>query len=259
MNSALYFGQVRHRRFTPKPHAFDYRLFMVYLDLAELDRVFRGRWFWSTRRRAVAAFRRADHLGDPAQPLAEAVRDLVAEHTGERPAGRVCLLTHLRYWGYTMNPISVYYCFGADDTAVSHLVLEVNNTPWGERHCYVLTPAHAGGARLEADFEKAFHVSPFLGMDYTYHARLTEPGDSLVVHLENHNAEGCAFDATLSLRHKPINGASLAGALVAYPWMTAKVLVAIYAQALRLWTKGFKYFPHTRSAKGALRTEVPTA
>lgn len=257
MNSALYFGRVRHRRFSPKAHAFDYRLFMVYLDLAELNDVFRGRWLWSTRRRAVAQFRREDHLGDPGQPLADAVRDLVAERTGQRPGGRICLLTHLRYWGYAMNPISVYYCFDADNIAVANLVLEVNNTPWGERHCYVLTPVPSGIDRMQAEFEKAFHVSPFMGMDYTYRAVLTKPAEHLVVHLENHDASGCAFDATLTLRHRAIHRGSLALVLLLHPWMTAAVVMAIYWQALRLWAKGFHYFPHTKGHAVELRPEVP--
>lgn len=256
MKSAIYTGRVRHRRYEPKAHAFEYTLFMVYLDLAEIDTVFRGRWLWSTTRRAVARFCREDHLGDPAQPLDAAVRDLVARETGHRPAGRVCLLTHLRYWGYTMNPISVYYCFDADDSRVEHVVLEVNNTPWGERHCYVLTPGHPGGARLTAAFAKDFHVSPFMGMDYTYRAVLNTPGEQLVVHLENHDAARCAFDATLTLRHAPITGASLARALCVFPWMTAKVVAGIYWQALRLWAKGLPYFPYSKLNPGAARPEV---
>ncbi|NIW24991.1 MAG: DUF1365 family protein, partial [Gammaproteobacteria bacterium] len=78
MNSAIYEGRVRHRRFSPAAHAFAYRLFMVYLDLSELDAVFSTRWLWSTNRRALARFRRMDHFGDPNVPLDQAVRDLVA-------------------------------------------------------------------------------------------------------------------------------------------------------------------------------------
>lgn len=256
MNSALCTGRIRHRRYQPKTHAFEYTLFMFYLDLAELDTVFHGRWLWSTTRRAVARFCREDHLGDPAQPLDEAVRDLVAQRTGHRPEGRICLLTHLRYWGYTMNPISVYYCFNAGDTAVEHLVLEVNNTPWGERHCYVLTPAHPGGARLSADFAKDFYVSPFMGMDYTYRAVLNMPDERLVVHLENHDTGGCAFDATLTLRREPITGRSLTSALAIHPWMTAKVVAGIYLQALLLWAKGMPYFPYAKLNPGAQRPKV---
>jgi len=99
VESCLYIGRVRHRRFRPVEHAFELPLFMLYLDLAELDEVFRGRWLWSARRPALARFRREDHLGDPEVPLDESVRDLVAERSGRRPDGPVRLLTHLRYAG----------------------------------------------------------------------------------------------------------------------------------------------------------------
>jgi len=244
MNSAIYVGDVRHRRLRPKPHAFRYTLFMVYLDLEELDDVFRGRWLWSTRRRALARFCREDHLGDPAEPLDVAVRALVEARTGSRPVGRICLLTHLRYWGYVMNPLSVYYCFDATDTRVEYLVLEVNNTPWGERHCYVMQPVQRGTSGLAAEFRKDFHVSPFLSMDYTYEAALSTPAARLVVHLANHDAQERIFDATLALRREPITGRTLARALAIHPWMTAKVIGAIYWEALKLWAKGFQYYAH---------------
>ena len=111
MNSCLYVGQIRHRRLAPKPHFFFYRIFMAYLDLQELDTVFTGNPLWSTRRPALAWFRRADYLGDPSVPLDQAVRDLVEQKTGVRPIGPVRVLSHLRYFGYSFNPVSFYYCF----------------------------------------------------------------------------------------------------------------------------------------------------
>src|ERR1700759_5599691 len=114
MHSAIYIGWLSHRRHGPRVHAFPQRLFMVYLDLAELDQVFAGRWCWSTRRRALARFDRRDHMGDPHLPLDESIRRLVAERTGHRPDGPVRLLTHLRYFGHVFNPVSFYYCFAPD-------------------------------------------------------------------------------------------------------------------------------------------------
>lgn len=243
MNSALYVGLVRHRRERPVRHAFRYRVFQVYLDLAELDDVFRGRWFWSTRRAALARFDRRDHLGDPAQPLDVAVRDLVEQATGRRPGGPIRLLTHLRYFGYVMNPVSFYYCFDATDTRVETIVADVSNTPWGERHAYVLPGAPGHGA-LRFDFRKAFHVSPFMPMDQDYAWRFSAPGRRLAVHMINRDAEGPLFDATLALERRPITGLALAGVLLRYPAMTAQVIAAIYWQALRLWWKGVPYHPH---------------
>ena len=250
MNSCLYFGRVSHRRHggqeDPVSNAFEYRMFMVCLDLAELDTVFRGRWLWSTRRRTLAWLRRADHLGDPAQSLDEAVRALVAERTGRRPAGPIRLLAHLRYFGHCFNPVSFYYCYDASGERVDTIVAEVNNTPWGERHCYVLPRDEATlrGPSQQFELDKVFHVSPFLPMETRYQWRFSEPGERLLVYLRNEQHGRHAFDATLTLERREISGPSLAGALLRFPFMTLRVVWLIYWQALKLKLKGAVFYNH---------------
>jgi len=248
MNSCLYVGQVRHRRFAPRAHAFRYQLFQVYLDLDELESVFRGRWFWSTRFVNLAWFRRRDHFGAPEQPLSESVRDLVEQETGARPEGPIRLLTHLRYFGYVMNPVSFYFCFDRDGEHVDTVVAEVNNTPWGERHCYVLDQARNRGTRRRMRFvdDKVFHVSPFMGLDMRYAWRLTAPDDHLVVHIENEQHGSKLFDATLVMSRNEISASSLASVLVRYPLITMKVVAAIYYEALRLWVKKIPFVSHPK-------------
>jgi hypothetical protein len=234
-------------------HAFSYRMFMLYLDLGELPRVFRGRWFWSARRAALARFRREDHLGHHRRPLDVCVRDLVEHQTGERPDGPIRLLTNLRYFGYVFNPVSFYYCFDEDDTRVECIVAEVNNTPWGERLCYVLPgsadvgPAAGGFQRFRP--RKQMHVSPFMPMDVSYDWRFSAPGEQLSVHMENTHGERKIFDATLVLERKEITTPSLARALAGYPLMTLKVIGAIHWQALKLWLKGVPVYDHPAKSK----------
>jgi DUF1365 family protein len=246
MYSSLYFGQVRHRRFRPTPHAFEYRLFMLYLDLDELPELFKRHWLWSYQRANVAWFRRADHLGDPQVPLDTAVRDTVERAGAPRPKGRIRLLTHLRYFGYGFNPVSFYFCFDQSGARVETIVAEVNNTPWQEQHCYVLHGGECDGSgkRRRYQLDKSFHVSPFMDMDIRYDWRFSHPGERLHVHMENHTRVDKLFDATLSLRRRPIDSATLASALMRYPLMTATVTSAIYYQALRLWLKRTPFFPH---------------
>lgn len=243
MNSCVYRGTIRHRRFTPVAHEFRYRMFMLYLDLDEIPVVFRGRWLWSARRFAPAWFRRADYLGDPAVPLADAVRQLVAERTGQRPTGPIRLLTHLRYWGYVQNPVSFYFCFDPSGTTLETVVAEITNTPWGERHAYVVR-ANPRSRSHRASFDKEFHVSPFMPMDQSYHWRFSTPGDRLHVHMENRGGDERVFDATLALRRAPMTGPVLAGCLARHVWMTASVVTGIYWQALRLWLRGAPFHPH---------------
>jgi hypothetical protein len=251
LESALYEGWVRHRRTSPVTRTFTYPLFMVLLDLGELDQVFAGRWAWSTRRPALGWFRRADYLGDPARPLDACARDLVEESLGFRPSGSVRLLTHLRMFGVAFNPVSFYYCHDREpDSARQRLVAviaEVHNTPWNERHCYVLDGREGMG--VVAEVRKAFHVSPFIGMEVRHRFRLTPPGDHLLAHIEDHAPDGRFFDATLHLDRIPITGSTLAGVLVRHPFSTLLVLVRIYMQAVRLLLARVPYHPHPRDRR----------
>jgi len=231
---------VRHRRETPRPHEFRYRLYMMYLDLSETHELFRDRWLWSVDGPNMASFRRADHFGDPGTDLAESVRALIHQQLGRRHEGPVCLLTHLRYFGYCMNPVSFYYCWDAGTGLLDAVVAEVHNTPWGETHCYVIDARRSGPHELD----KAFHVSPFMGMKQLYRWRLSSPGQTLAVSMQNLEGGRRVFNASLSLREQPVNGPNLAKVLARYPFMTGKVIGAIYWQALRLWLKGAVFHEH---------------
>jgi DUF1365 family protein len=257
MKSSIFCGRVRHRRTTPVPHGFSYRMFMMYLDLAELPQLFRGRWFWSVRRTALARFRRSDHLGDPAVPLDEEVRQLVFHETGQRPSGPIRLLTHLSYFGYVFNPVSFYYCFNKGDTRLETIVAEVNNTPWGERHCYVLPQSLDQGVGSNKRYfpEKEMHVSPFMEMDVDYDWRFNTPSDLLTVHMQNLRKGQKIFDATLVLHRKEITGGSLASVLLSYPLMTLKIILAIHWEALKLWLKGVPVTDHPAKEQPALEKQ----
>jgi len=295
LKSCLYVGRVRHRRFTPIRNDFTYSGSWLYLDLSEMETVFAGRWLWSTHRVAVARFHRADHLnfpddilpaaldskewprpaersfgrcpdrdGQPLPPLDVAVRDLVAASGVERPAGPIRLLTQPRYFGYAMNPVSFYYCFDSEDQQVQTIVAEVNNTPWNERHCYILDrsnqPAQSAytsqivepeaekrtsvARHLRFRHGKRFHVSPFMEMNMDYRWSIVAPADTLTVHIENWRDDNRLFDCTLHLKRRPISSGQLAGSLIRYPFMTGKIAAGIYWQALRLWWKKCPFVPH---------------
>lgn len=249
MHSAIYEGSVRHIRHRPARHAFQYRLFMAYVDLDELDQVFSGRWLWSTQRPALARFRTSDHLDGSCDNLAEGVRELVRERSGLRLDGPVRLLTHLRYFGYIFNPISVYYCFDKSDPAPRCYLLEVSNTPWKERVCYVLpaTEAKSRGRGLLFDFNKEMHVSPFIPMDTSYRCWVGSPGERLSLSIEVLQEDEATLQTSLALTRRPVAGGVLARSLLRYPLMTANVTLRIHLNALRLWMKGVKPLAHPGS------------
>lgn len=251
MHSSIFSGQVSHSRKTPLAHSFRYRVFMMYLDLAELDKVFAGRWFWSTSRLALARFRREDHMGDPDVRLDVAVRELVEARTGKRPDGPIRLLTNLSYFGYCINPISIYYCFDAEDSRVTTIVAEVTNTPWDERYCYVLSESMNTGSETTRRFRttKEMHVSPFMDMDVNYNWLVTAPDQDLVVRIDNLADNQRLFNATMILQRQAISSRSLAGILARYPFMTAKVVAGIYWQAICLWWKGCPFHSHPDKRK----------
>lgn len=246
MKSRLYQGTLHHRRFVPRAHAFSYGVFMPWICLDELPQLFAGRWLWSSTRWAPARFLRSDFLGDPALPLAEEVRRRIREETGAAHSGPIYLLANLRYFGYQINPIACYYCFNEDESRLEYLVAEVTNTPWDERHSYVLQGPDAG-SWLEREFDKALHVSPFNPMDMRYVWRSNTPGERLAIHLATETAEGRIFDASLSLRARPMTGRNLNRILWSYPLMTLKVALGIYWQALRLFIKGVPVHDHPGS------------
>ncbi|MBX2852795.1 MAG: DUF1365 domain-containing protein [Phycisphaeraceae bacterium] len=253
MRSAIYEGVVRHRRYQPKAHALRYRLFMLALDLDELDTVFKGpgRLLWSVGRWNIACLLRKDHFGGPRKSIKEAVLDRVEEEAGRRPTGRVVMLAHLRTFGYVMNPATFFYCYNKDGHLAA-IAVEIHNTPWGERHVYVLPieQEHRDKKSHRFQLAKRFHVSPFLPMDHDYdwrfNAPASGPGDPLIVSMKNLDHGRRVFDASLSMTAKPITSARLNLMLLKHPLITVKVVAAIYWNALLLWLKRVPFVTHPK-------------
>lgn len=254
MNSYIYSGDVNHYRLQPHTHGFEYGLFMMYLDLQELPGLFRPFLFWSSDAPALAWFRRSDHMGDADVSLVDTVREFIFTQSGKRHHGPIRLLTHLRYFGYCMNPVSFYYCWSDSDEQLEFIVAEVHNTPWGETHCYLLDcrESQKQDDVYTFTFNKEFHVSPFMGMQQQYSWRLSTPADELMVDMDSYEAGVKVFHADMRFKRKTISGTSLASVLLNYPFMTARVISAIYWQALKLWLKKTPFYTHPKNIKQEL-------
>jgi uncharacterized protein len=251
MNSAIYRGTIRHRRFTPVDNTFRYRIFFIFLDLEEMPEALRLHPLWSADRVNLAYFRRRDHFGDARTPLDRALRDHVEAKTGRRPAGPIRMLTHLRYFGHCFNPVTLFYIYDSSDSRLETIVAEITNTPWGERHLYVLDNdrnIHPDRQWRRFCFSKEFHISPYMPMDIDYDWRFSVPGDRLNVHLMNFKEGKRVFDATLNISRTPMTRQNLTRMLLLYPALTVKVVGMIYWQALKLKLKQTPFYDHPGEA-----------
>ena len=256
MQSAIYEGFINHHRFQPKPHAFRYPVFMIYLKLAELDTFFRLSPWWSRERFNWASFYRRDFLNPSITDLTAAVQQEIFTTTGKHFAGDIFLLTHIRYLGYCFNPVSFYYCYA--DNRLTYIVAEINNTPWRERFCYVLC-CDPESKKQHFSFAKAFHVSPFLPMDMEYQWRFSLPDEQLSVFMRNRTGDRDIFHAHLQLARQEATTANLNRILRRFPAVTLKTTAGIYWQAFQLWRKRTPFHNHPPSSEALSHAIIHTA
>ncbi len=240
--SRVYFGWVRHRRFQPRPHSFRYPIAMPLIQLDQIDQFLSGSKFFGRKFWHPGRFCRRDFLGDPNIPLVQAVKDRVVESLGVRPDGPVYMLGHLRYFGICFNPVTFYYCYDKQEELVA-IVAEITNTPWRERHAYVLDfRPHRKKAQFK--FPKQFHVSPFIDMQRDYDWRFNQPAKRLLVHMNVSEDEAVEFDATMVMQERPATAAAMRKLLWNYPLQCVQVIFRIHWQALWLWLKGNPVYDH---------------
>ncbi len=253
----LYTGRIRHRRFTPMKHEFHIPLAMLCIEIDEWKNIFEGVHFWSSRGFNLGWLREADYLAHlPGGTVRERLNHALQQSTGKSLSGPVFLLTHPRYFGFAMNPISCFYCYAADGATLQYLVAEVTNTPWKERIAYVI-PCEPDHRQQHARFSKQMHVSPFNPIEMVYDIRFNAPQKKHYIQLENHDANGNVIaDATLVLQQQVWDTSALLKVLWAYPFMTLQVGIGIYWQALKLWLKGARYHSH-RSVKIPVSPSLP--
>jgi DUF1365 family protein len=193
------------------------------------------------------SFHRKNYLTPSELALGEQARQLIKAKHGHTPSGKIYLLTNLSCLGYSINPISLYFVYNDAGDELDYLIVEVTNTPWGEKHQYVLTnPVKPQKDIYHYRFEKLLHVSPFLPMNYIYDFHLKVKKEQIILHINNFMGEDKHFDATLTLNEHPIHKKTWQHIVFGFPFMTFKVAAAIYWQALKLWIKGARFYSHTK-------------
>jgi len=244
--SALYEGVLVHARHDETRHAFSTEVLMAWLALEELPGALDAHPLWSARHPAPMRFRREDFHGSPGVPLDDALRLTVAHATGCRPTGPIRVLAHLRTWGWSFNPIVFYFVLTPDGTQVETLVAEVTNTPWNERHAYVL-PVNATEATDPLRFPKAMHVSPFQPMDLDHAISFSPPGaEDMTIRMDDWRGDDKVFGASLQLHRLPLDRRSMGSALRRHPLPAQRVSTGIYRHALELRLKGAPFRRHPK-------------
>jgi uncharacterized protein len=247
LSSAFYEGIVIHERVRPKRHRLRYRVFSLLLDLDELPSLDRNLRLFGYNRGAVFSFFERDHGRRELTGLRDWVTDHLASAGIAVTGLSIRVLCYPRMFGYAFNPLSVFFCDGADGNLVA-ILYEVSNT-FGEKHTYVL-PAERGSSEVvRQTCRKEFFVSPFIEMSCAYKFRIVSPADKVSVAISQNDERGHLLSATFVGHRKPLSDATLARALVSHPLMTFKVIGGIHWEALRLWLKGIPMVPYRRASQ----------
>jgi len=229
----------------PVSHRFSYRVMSLFIDLNRLDEADRQSRLFAVNRAALFSFHEVDHGERDGASLGNYVRCLAAERGVELADGRIMLLCYPRLFGYSFNPLSIYFCYRVSGE-LALLIYEVRNT-FGEIHTYVLKVEDSQwhGKLLRQSQTKQFYVSPFIQMKTRYHFRLSLPGELMKVRILQTDKAGPLLAATFSGRRHALTSRSLLALSLGIPLFTFKVIAAIHWQALRLWLKGAPLVPRS--------------
>jgi DUF1365 family protein len=255
--AALYVGDVVHARLKPVGHRFSYRVMSLLIDLDRLEVADRQTPLFGVNRRALYSFHEADHGDRDGSSLRLYAQRCAAEHGIDLTGGRVLLLCYPRLFGYTFNPLSVYYCYRADGQPAL-LIYEVRNT-FGDIHAYVLpvTRGDISPAGIRQTQDKRFYVSPFVEMAMRYHFRVMLPQDRVKLRILETNSEGPLLSATFNGQRRILTTRELLRSFFSLPLVTLKIIAAIHWEALRLWLKGVRPVPRPgKTADEGLATEA---
>lgn len=238
--SALYFGEVMHRRTRPKPHKLRYRVFSLLLDLDEMPRLSSSLRLFAYNRAGIFSFHDRDHLAGSHEPLRDQImRELDAAGVAI-PGGSIQIFCMPRIFGYVFNPLSVYFCRRADHSLAA-ILYEVNNT-FGERHSYLIA-VHDTGEVVHQSCNKELYVSPFMPMSMRYDFRVRPPAESVSIAIHGRDEAGLLISACQNGQRADLSDRNLARALFALPVLTLKVVAGIHWEALKLWRKGVRLVP----------------
>ncbi len=238
--SAIYVGEVGHERARPRRHSLRYRVFMLLLDLDELEALDRRLKRFSLGRCNLLSFHERDHGAGEGQSLKDSVRAKLAAEGIDLPDARISLLCMPRVLGHGFNPLSVYFCHDSEGRLAA-IVHAVRNT-FGQRHDYVLPVRGERGGWVRQASAKAFHVSPFMPMELRYVFEIAPPGPAVHVGVDVFDGDGLMLSASFAGQRVEMTDKALTRAVLGHPLQMLGVLAGIHWEALKMVLKGFGLF-----------------
>ena len=236
-NSCLYVGSVTHKRFKPKEHYFKYKVFSLYLNLDEIEKVHEKIPFFSYNKFNLISFYDKDHGNRDGSSLKLWVKQKLDEVGIKNEIKSVNLLCYPRIFGYVFNPLSIFFVFDKYSSLIS-IMYEVKNT-FGEQHTYIFKTKDNNLIKNHCD--KKFHVSPFMDLNSTYNFKILKPGKKISIVIDQRDKEGKLLFASQDGVKIKLNGKNLLISYLKHPLMTFKIISAIHFEALRLWLKRIKF------------------
>ncbi len=250
----FYTGKVMHIRLKPFVHRFNYRVLNLLIDLDRLDEAGKLSIFFAINKFSPISFFEKDFGDGKQKGLAASIRQALKRKDETLHADKILLLCYPRIFGYVFNPIALYYCF--ENNVLKAMVYEVRNT-FGQKHIYVL-PIEDGQIResgLRQMCDKKFHVSPFIGMDMRYFFRMTLPEEKLCFRILEKDKKGALLTAALHAKSSSITSVNIIKHLTLKPFVTLKVIIGIHYEALRLWSKGAKFYKNPHKENPSIKTD----
>ncbi len=251
-SSCIYTGQVIHKRFKPKEHIFNYKVFSLLIDLSELNKLENELTFFSYNKFNILSFYDIDHGPRDGTSLTSWVKKNLNSNKINFENIKIKLLCYPRVWGYVFNPLSVFFVFDKKSNLIS-ILYEVKNT-FGEQHTYIFKINNENQI-LEHYCNKKFHVSPFIEMDCSYSFKILKPENKLSVVINQNDKEGKLLFASQDGIKKELNNRNLLFSYLSHPLMSFKIIGAIHFEALKLWLKGIKFVKKKLKVKNNITFE----
>lgn len=236
-------GQVVHHRFSPKEHRFTNRMYWHLVNTHDLDAWSQQSVFRSHNGLNLYGFKDQDYVSKEKQSIQSKIVAFINQQSDEEFNGEILLMSHPRYLNVGFNSVNFYFCYRHQQ--LHYIVSEINNTPWGEKQLYFHDCRQQSlneSGQHDFNFDKSFHISPFVSMNIKYQWRFKVYAEGVDVHMKLLKDDSAIMYVGMQTQWQPVN----CGITVKRPAQAWKMWLNIYYQAARLWLKKVPFHNHPK-------------